>query len=123
MPFDPRFKPGDPGCDNRLGKDRIGYPSYKPSWEVIVNFAEQLDPQDPTYPHYAEVHDNEDFATLTFNIFESLRAGVQWGIPGSYGPIPTHIGRHLVRLVLLNTNKAPLQSQSGDYYIDPGGGL
>lgn len=119
MPFDHRFRPGDPGWDNRIGRDCIGYPPFRPSWEVFVNFTEQLDPQDPRYPYYVEVYDNEDYATLTFNCLWSQRAGVQWGTPGSYGPIPTHVGRHHVRFVLLNTNRIPLHSQSGDYYIDP----
>ncbi|HEX6899548.1 MAG TPA: hypothetical protein VF789_07545 [Thermoanaerobaculia bacterium] len=112
LPFDKDFRENDPSRNNRIAQSRVG---QKPYWYIFVDFP-QLDPHDPDYPHYVEVHDNDDFATLKFGAHWSERSGVQQG----YGPVPTDAGRHRVRLVLLNREQKPLLSQSGDYYIEIG---
>ena len=115
LPFDHRYN-GD-NWDNRMKLSRVG---GKASWEVFVDFTHPLDPGDPTYPHFAQLEDTGDFATLTFNNIYSERAGIQYGFPGSEGPIPTAPGKRDVRITLLNNARQPILSQSGSYFIDPG---
>ena len=115
LPFDHRFN-GD-NWNNRMALSRVG---GQANWEVFVDFKQQLDPNDPSYPHFARLEDNGDFALLTFNNKYSMRAGIQYGFPGSEGPIPTAVGKHDVRITLLNKDQQPLASQSGSYFIDSG---
>ncbi|MCG6962338.1 MAG: hypothetical protein LJE95_03615 [Acidobacteria bacterium] len=115
LPFDARFNGGN--WNNRLPLSRIGGTA---NWEVFVDFASQMDPNDPSYPRYARLEDSGDFALLTFNCTWSMRAGVQYGVPGSQGPVPNAVGRRDVRITLLNGAQQPLLSQSGSYFIDPG---
>ncbi len=115
MPFDWRYN--GKNFNNRMNLSRIG---GKASWEVFVDFSHPLDPSDPTYPHFARLEDTGDFALLTFNNIYSQRAGIQYGYPGSEGPIPTAPGKRDVRITLLNSAQQPILSQSGSYFIDPG---
>jgi hypothetical protein len=112
LPFDRDFKHDQPTFDNRLALSKIG---RTPSWYIFVDFT-AMDPENPDYPHYVELHDNEDFATFQFEAHWSERAGLQHG----HGPVPTAPGKRHVRLVLLNKEKKPLLSQSGDFYVEPG---
>jgi hypothetical protein len=113
LPFDKNFKPNDPNPQhNHILLSQVG---QRPSWYIFVDFP-VMDPHNLAYPHYVEVHDNDDFATFKFEAHWSERAGIQNG----YGLIPTEAGKHRVRLVLLNREEKPLISQSGDYYIDFG---
>ena len=116
LPIDIHYKPNEQGFDNHVPLSRLG---PNPSWYFFVDFP-ALDPQHADYPHFAEVHDNQDFGVLKFNSRFSTRAGVQANTPGSYGPIPTGMGKHVVRFVLLNKNRHPLLSQSSHYFIDYG---
>jgi len=115
LPFDARFN-GD-NWKNRMKLSRVGGAA---NWEVFVDFAAPMDPNDPSYPHFARLEDTGDFALLTFNNKYSTRAGIQYGFPGSQGPIPTSVGKRDVRITLLNASQQPLLSQSGSYLIDPG---
>ena len=112
LPFDQNFKPERPEFDNHMPLSKVG---NKTSWYIFVEFP-PLDPQDASYPHYVELPDNEDFTTFKFEAHWSEKAGLQNG----YGPVPTAVGKHRVRLVVLNRDQKPLLSQSGDYYIDIG---
>ena len=118
MPIDINFDPNKPTNDNRL---RLSQIENKPvRWHVFVEFPGPLDPQDPDYPHYCEVHDNQDFAVLEFNCKWSSKAGIQYGLPGSLGSIPSELGKHGVRFTLLNENRQPLLSEGTSYFLDAG---
>lgn len=109
LPFDPDYRPGETGRDNRIRLSQVG---QRPSWYFFVDFA-PLDPQDPAYPHYVQVQDEGDFANIRLTAHWSERAGIQNG----YGPIPTEPGKRRVRFTLLNKDQQPLQAQSGQYDV------
>ncbi|MCP4897639.1 MAG: hypothetical protein GY906_11760 [bacterium] len=115
LPFDFQFNGRDKS--NRIVLSRVG---SSPSWHVFVSFAGPLAPNHVDYPRYARVEDNDDFAILQFNCTWANKAGVQYGVPGSQGPIPTQAGKRQIRLTLLNSAQQPLAAQSGVYFIDPG---
>lgn len=116
MPFDENFD-----AKKHNNRTRLSSVGQQANWHFFINFAGALDPADPSYPHFARVQDNADSALLTFNCKWSGSAGVQYGVPGSAGPIPTAVGEHKVRFELLNKDQQPIGlSQSGIYYIDAG---
>jgi hypothetical protein len=88
----------------------------RPAWYIV--FAHDVaDPSDPSYPRYVEIHDNDDFAS--FNLQPSASPG--WtSLSGGLGPVPPTKGKRHVKFVLLDRDRKPLLSQSGDYYVDPG---
>lgn len=112
LPFDANFDGGSQ--TNQMPFRKIG---GQANWHVFVSFVGPLDPADNAYPHFARLEDEGDFATLIFNCKWSSRAGIQYGMPGSQGPIPTTPGKRHVRITLLNQNQQPLAAQSGDYYL------
>ena len=82
LPFDQDFKPERPEFDNHMPLSKVG---NKTSWYIFVEFP-PLDPQDASYPHYVELHDNEDFTTFKFEatlVGESRIAERLWS--GAYG--------------------------------------
>jgi hypothetical protein len=111
LPFAKGFAPNDPVRSNHISLSQVG----RPLWYIYISH-DRSDPADPAYPHSVEIHDNDDFVTLQF--------GGKWSgatsLEGGQGPIPTEIGRHHVRFVLLNRDGKPLLSQGGDYYVDNG---
>jgi hypothetical protein len=115
LPFDHRY-------NGREYKDRIRLSEVgrRVSWEIFVDFARPMDPGETDYPHYARLEDEGDLATLSFNAKWSSRAGVQWGLSESSGPVPTTPGVRRVRITLLNAQQQPLLSQSGTYHVDAG---
>jgi len=110
LPFDKNFKPGERG--NHVTQSLVG---KRPYWQIFVDFP-SLNYQDPSYPHFIELHDNEDFATFHVGAFWEQRTGTDQG----YGPVPTETGKHRVRIVLLNKDQKPILSQSGEYFVDVG---
>lgn len=115
LPFDDRYN--GQNWTNRIRLSQVG---RQVSWEIFVDFARQMDPGESDYPHHARVEDEGDVAILTFNCKWSNRAGIQYGRPGSSGPVPTTSGARQVRITLLNAQQQPLLSQSGTYHVDPG---
>ncbi len=115
LPFDARYD--GKKWTNRIPLSKVG---KSVSWEVAVDFARQMDPGEANYPHFARLEDEGDFAILAFNGKWSGRAGIQWGLPESRGPLPSAPGPRRVRITLLNAQQQPLVSQSGTYFVDPG---
>ncbi len=116
MNFDSRYNGRN--WDNRVPLSKI---AKRPSWEVYVDFSSPpLDPNDPSYPCFANIFDNENFFQVPLKNKYSMRAGIQYADPESYGPIPSGTGRHNVRIELLNRDRQLLLTQSGYYVIEPG---
>ena len=115
MNFDHRYNGDD--FDNVVKLSKI---QKRPSWEVYVDFFSQMDPSDPSYPYFANISDNDNFFQLPLPHKISWRAGIQYGTEGSYGPIPSGVGRHNVKVDILNKDSALLISQAGYYVIEAG---
>lgn len=115
MSFDHRYN-GD-NWDNVVKLSKI---QQRPSWEVYVDFHSPMDQSDPSYPFFANISDSDNFFRLPLVHKTSERAGIQFGTEGSYGPIPSGIGRHDVKVDILNKDAALLVSQAGYYVIEAG---
>lgn len=112
LPFDRNFKPND--AYPRYNRIRLSQVGPRPSWHIFADFP-PMEHDNPLYPHFVEVHDNDDSMTFRLTGVSSTA-----GIESAYGLTPSEIGKHRVRIVLLNREEKQLLSQSGDYYIDVG---
>jgi len=115
MDFDNRYN-----GDNWNNVVKLSKIQRRPSWEVYVDFYSPMDPSNPSYPYFANVSDNDNFFQLPLVNKTSGRAGIQFGKEGSYGPIPSGVGRHDVKVDILNKDGALLISQAGYYVIEAG---
>ena len=115
MNFDNRYN-GD-NWDNKVKLSKI---QNRPSWEVYVDFVSQMDPNSDSYPYFATISDNNNFFQLPLKNKHSMRAGIQYGDPESYGPIPNGTGHHNVQLNILNKDGQLLIAQNGFYTIQGG---